>query len=110
MKRKLGFFVFFLIFITYMSSYAFGFSINELDGSGASVSEIEKVGNGILEIISLIASGISIIAIIILGIKYMMGSVEEKAEYKKTLVPYIIGAICVFGATLIPHIVYDFFN
>mgnify|MGYP005780660547 FL=1 len=34
----------------------------------------------------------------VLGIKYMMGSVEEKAEYKQTLVAYLISCVVVFGA------------
>lgn len=33
----------------------------------------------------------------ILGIKYMLGSVEEKAEYKKDLIPYMIGVALMFG-------------
>ena len=37
----------------------------------------------------------------------MMGSVEEKAEYKKTLKPYLIGAILVFGITNLLGIVQD---
>ena len=53
---------------------------------------------------------ISIIAMIALGIKYMMGSVEEKAEYKKTLLPYFIGAAFVFGATAIPQVIYNMFK
>lgn len=40
----------------------------------------------------------------------MLGSIEEKAQYKKTLLPYLIGAIFVFGATTIPGIVYKMFN
>ena len=34
----------------------------------------------------------------ILGIKFMIGSVEEKAEIKAALVPFIIGCVVVFGA------------
>lgn len=34
----------------------------------------------------------------VLGIKYMLGSVEEKAEYKQTLLAYLISCIVVFGA------------
>lgn len=34
----------------------------------------------------------------ILGIKYMLGSVEEKAEYKETLMAYFISCVVVFGA------------
>ena len=69
--------------------------------------DIKKLGGSILEILGIIGSAISLIAIIVLGIKYMMGSVEEKAQYKKTLLPYLIGAIFVFGGTLIPTVIYN---
>ena len=29
----------------------------------------------------------------------MLGSVEEKAEYKKTMIPYVIGAILLFATS-----------
>ena len=37
----------------------------------------------------------------------MMGSVEEKAEYKKTLLPYVIGASMVFAASSLVSIIYN---
>ncbi|MBR3254880.1 MAG: TrbC/VirB2 family protein [Clostridia bacterium] len=55
----------------------------------------------IMNIVAIVGSGIAVIALIVLGIKYMMGSVEEKAEYKKTMMPYVIGALMVFGASAI---------
>lgn len=77
-------------------------------GSGASVSSIEKVGNQIIQIVSTVGSIVSVIVLVVLGIKYMMGSAEEKAEYKKTLLPYIIGAGLVFAASAIAGIVFSF--
>ena len=41
----------------------------------------------------------------ILGVKYMMGSAEERAEYKKSMLPYLIGAILLFGASAIANMV-----
>ena len=41
----------------------------------------------------------------ILGIKFIIGSVEEQAEIKKALVPYIVGCVVVFGAFAIWKIV-----
>ena len=35
----------------------------------------------------------------------MMGSVEEKAQYKETMKPYLIGAIMLFGITNILYII-----
>ena len=40
------------------------------------------------------------------GIKYMMGSAEEKAEYKKVMLPYIIGAVLIFAGVNIASAIY----
>ena len=77
-------------------------------GGGASVDRIEGLGNKIIQIVSVIGSIASVIVLVVLGIKYMMGSAEEKAEYKKTLLPYIIGAALVFAASAIAGIVFNF--
>ena len=69
---------------------------------------LSEFGQNIIQIVSVIGSIGSVIVLIILGIKYMMGSAEEKAEYKKTLLPYIIGAALVFAATSIAGIVFQF--
>ena len=64
----------------------------------------------IISVVSIAGSAIAIIALIILGIKYMMGSAEEKAEYKKTLLPYFFGAIMVFGASLLTGFIFSIVN
>ena len=55
------------------------------------------VGSKVLGIIRVGGTLIAVGTIMILGIKYMMGSAEEKAEYKKTMIPYLIGAILLFA-------------
>lgn len=42
-----------------------------------------------------------------LGVKYMLGSVEEKAEYKKSFVPLIVGAVVVMAATQIATMLFS---
>lgn len=78
------------------------------EATGVNVSEVTKWTNNIINIVATVGSGAAIIILIILGVKYMMGSAEEKAEYKKTLLPYIIGAIFVFGASALTGILYNF--
>ncbi len=68
---------------------------------------ISNIFEDIIYVISLVGSGVSIIALIALGIKYMIGTLEEKANYKKTLLPYVIGAVFVFGASVIPTMIYN---
>lgn len=41
---------------------------------------------------------VAVIVGIFLGIKYMMGSVDEQADIKQMLIPYVIGCFVVFGA------------
>ena len=60
---------------------------------------LKNIGNDIIGTVTMIGSIVSVITLIILGIKYMLGSIEERAEYKKTLTPYVIGAVMVFGIT-----------
>lgn len=69
----------------------------------------KKVGT-IIEIIRVIGVLASIGTLTVIGIKFFLGSVEEKAHYKQTLVPWLVGAILVFAITTLPTIIYDVFN
>lgn len=66
--------------------------------------------NTILGVISIIGAIISVGSLAIIGIKIMLGSVEEKAQYKQKMVPWVIGATMVFAITTIPSIVYKLTN
>lgn len=61
--------------------------------------KIKNKGNKIIGAVQFVGSFVSVIALVIMGIKYMLGSVEEKAEYKKTMMPYVIGAILLFATS-----------
>ena len=67
----------------------------------------EDVGNKILGLIQAVGTFISVGGLMILGIRYMIGSTEERASYKKSMLPYIIGAILLFGAVNITSIIYN---
>lgn len=68
---------------------------------------LEKAGK-LLGGINVIGVVVSVVMLVAIGLKYMIGSIEEKAEYKKSLLPYVIGAILVFATTSIPNIIYNF--
>lgn len=61
--------------------------------------KIMDIGNSIIGVLQIVGSIISVIVLVILGIKYMVGSAEERAEYKKSMMPYLIGAVMVFAIT-----------
>lgn len=72
------------------------------------VEESEKITQKVGVIIGAvrnISAIVAVITIMIIGIKYMLGSVEEKANYKATMMPYVIGCVmAVIGTTLISFI------
>ena len=63
------------------------------------------IGNQIIGIITTVGVVVAVVILLVLGIKYMMGSASEKAEYKKTMIPYLVGAILIFGASAITTVV-----
>ncbi len=63
----------------------------------------KKIYNTIL----IVGVVISVIACMFLGIKYMVGSVEEKAEYKKTIIPMIVGMIILVGVGTFVSIIFS---
>lgn len=69
---------------------------------------ITSLGGKIMGIVQTVGVVIAVLVLMILGIKYMMGSAEEKAEYKKTMIPYIIGAVLIFAASTIANVIYNF--
>lgn len=75
-------------------------------GSSSNNRLIGKAG-AILRVIQAVGSVVSVIALVIIGMKYMFASVEEKAKYKETLVPYIIGCVLVFATTTIASVIYE---
>lgn len=82
--------------------------LNGLDGNGnVQTNDLTKVGNNIVTIIQVVGIVIAVIVLLVIGIKYMMGSASEKAEYKKTMIPYIVGAVLIFAGTSLVRVIYS---
>ena len=75
---------------------------------GAGVDQVKDLGGKLMGVLQTVGVVVAVIILIVLGIKYMMGSAEEKAEYKKTMIPYLVGAILIFAASTIANVVYQF--
>lgn len=67
---------------------------------GEAQSIIHK-GIPVLKVLRTIAAVVSIGALVVMGIKYMLGSVEQKSKYKETLLPYALGIVMVVSLTTI---------
>ena len=59
---------------------------------------LQNLSSTFYNILFAIGVAATVIVGMIIGIKYMMGSTEEKADYKQMLLPYFIGCVVVYGA------------
>lgn len=59
----------------------------------------------IVSVIQVIGIVVTVISLMVMGIKYMIGSIEEKADYKKTMIPYLIGVFIFFALTQVLAVV-----
>lgn len=80
--------------------------LDNYNGDGGTSSSFDKMVNNVVALVQVVGSIVSVIVLIVLGIKYMFGSIEERAEYKKTMMPYFVGAIMVFGISNVVGILY----
>lgn len=76
-------------------------------GKDQGSKELTNVANTVLGIIKVAGTFISVIATMIIGVKYMLGSIEEKAQYKETMVPYVIGIVLLFVGVNILEPIYN---
>lgn len=60
--------------------------------------KLQEASSSIYNILLICGVITAVLTAAILGIKFMLSSVEEKAEVKAALVPFVIGCIVVFGA------------
>lgn len=80
------------------------------DYRGIDTSGIQSTASKIMGFIRNVAVIAGVIIIAILGLKYMLGSTEERADYKKSFMPLIIGIVVVMGATQIATMIFSTFG
>lgn len=62
------------------------------------VNDLQPMSDTIYNILLVMAIIIAVIVGSVIGIKFMTGSVAEKAQVKETLIPYVAGCVVIFGA------------
>lgn len=82
----------------------------ETGSTVSDTSNITTVGANIVNIIQVVGIVIAVVVLLVIGIKYLIGSAQEKAEYKKTMIPYIVGAILIFAGTSLVKVIYQLAN
>lgn len=78
-----------------------------LNGDPSADAKLEDIADSIVTIIRNVGIVIAVIALMVIGVKTMIGSVEEKSAYKQALPGYLLGVFMVVAMSLIPSIIYS---
>lgn len=101
------------IIISFICNYSYADTdlglgdLNSYKGNAEVSNSVTSRMGVILGIIQVIGIVVSVVMLVVIGIKYILGSVEEKADYKSSLLPYLIGAILIFTGTYVPQLIYN---
>lgn len=99
--------------LTINAEYESQIPTDKYKSDGPSTNDVEdmyKFGGSIAGIIQIVGTAVSAGAMIIIGIRYVVASADEKAEYKERMFPYFIGAVLLFGASNIVKLAYSMFS
>lgn len=82
-------------------------TISDVGNGTYTGTEVTTTGKKIVGIVQVVGVVVAVVVILVIGIKYLVGSAEQKAEYKKTMIPYIVGAVLVFAGSTIVNVIYN---
>lgn len=77
------------------------------DQDPGDMSKVSEIGGKVVNAITTIAIVISVIVLTVIGIKYIIGSTQEKAEYKKSLIPLVVGILVIIFASTIVKVLFS---
>ena len=82
-------------------------TLTSVKDNASNNEKVAEMGGQIVGIIQTVGTVIAVVMLLVIGIKYMIGSAEEKSKYKETLLPYVIGAILIFAASTLVGVIYN---
>ena len=71
---------------------------------------MKTMGGKILNIVQIVGVAVAVIMLSVLGIKYMFASTNDKATIKEKLMAYVIGAVLLFGASMLIGVIRNFIS
>lgn len=73
-------------------------------------TNVTNIAGQVLNIVQIVGVAVATIMLTVLGIKYVSASPNEKAEYKKGMTIYVIGAVLLFGASMLIGVIRNFIS
>lgn len=98
-----------MIMLVIMSSSVFAAytQITTSPGAPSNAGSLQDKATGVLGVIQWVGYIVAIGMLIWVGIKYVTSGAGEKAKAKETLIPIVIGAVLIAGATWIAQFIFN---
>lgn len=99
-----------IIFITIPIVSNADININPSDFEPTGVtgaSQFVDKANIVIGVIQAVGSIVAVVSLIILGIRYMFAGVDERADYKSTMIPYVVGFVMLLVVVNVLGIIYN---
>ena len=80
---------------------------SQANSATVDTTKINATAGKVIKLIRNVAAIGAVLILTILGIKYMIGSTEERAEYKKSFIQLIVGVIVVVSAASIASLLFS---
>lgn len=61
-------------------------------------SDIDQIRGNVIAVIQVIGVSVALVMLVAVAIKYLTAAPNEKADVKKHAIPYVVGAIFIFGS------------
>lgn len=81
---------------------------NDLKDESGTDQTFRQVVAAIITLVQVVGMGVAIIMLIVMAIKYISAAPSEKAELKKGITIYVVGAIVLFAASGILQVIKNF--
>lgn len=81
---------------------------NSVKDESGTDSVFTQVVGAIITLVQVVGMGVAIIMLIVMAIKYISAAPSEKAELKKGITIYVVGAIVLFAASGILQVIKNF--
>ncbi len=113
-KRCVILVLIFALLVTMISSYTYAKGPKDFPGTIGSASgakePISNIIGGILGVIRTVGVVIAVVILVVIACKYMLAAPGDRADLKKYLQIYIIGALVFFGAAGLVDLVRNLTN
>lgn len=93
------------ILICFCSSTVFAFANIKPNPNPPGADKIIDVAGMIIGVIQIVALAVAVIMLLVLAMKYMTAAPGEKADIKKSLSVYVIGAVILFAGAGVLEII-----